>query len=219
MRQAVVVLGLAVTLAATGISNVAAQIRWGNPSAPREGACFYEDADFRGRSFCVTGNVPDMPDGMNDRISSMRLFGRTEVVVFKNGRFNGSSARFSTDVRNLKHEGWNDRISSIRVSRSSGSWDGGGRPPVWGGAVMPRAGACFFRDVNFHGQAFCLARGTSHRSLPPGFNDQISSIRVRGANVMIYSNVDFGGRSRQIESDLSNVGGSWNDRISSIRVF
>jgi hypothetical protein len=206
-------------LAATGRSNVTAQIRWGNPNAPRDGACFYEDADFRGRSFCVSENVPDLPDGMNDRISSMRLFGRTEVVVFKDGRFRGSSTRFSTDVRSLEREGWNDRISSIRLSRGSPSWDGGGSPPIWGGAVMPREGACFFKNDNFRGQAFCVPRGGSYRSLPPGFNDRITSIRVRGARVQIFSDVDFGGRSRRLGSDVPNVGDSWNDRISSIRVF
>ena len=219
MRNARAALALAVMLGATGQSNVTAQIRWGNPNAPREGACFYEDADFRGRSFCVSDNVPDLPDGMNDRISSMRLFGRTEVVVFKDGRFRGSSTRFSTDVRNLKNEGWNDRISSIRVSRGSPSWDGGGHPPVWGGAVMPREGACFFTDADFRGQAFCVSRGGSYRSLPSGFNDRITSVRVRGARVEIFSDVDFAGRSKRIDSDVSNVGGSWNDRISSIRVY
>ena len=57
------------------------------------------------------------------------------------------------------------------------SW-GGGRPPVWGRADMPRAGACFFKDAGFRGQVFCIPRGGSYSSLPPGFNDQITSIGV-----------------------------------------
>jgi hypothetical protein len=221
MRKAHLALALAVFLGGTGRANLTAQIRWGNPNAPREGACFYEDADFRGRSFCARAgeHILEMPPGMNDHISSIRLFGRTEIVVFKNVRFRGSSARFATDVRNLQREGWNDIISSIRVSPGAPSWGGGGRPPVWGSTPMPREGACFFRDVGFRGQSFCLQRGDSYRSLPPGFNDQITSIRVRGANVVIFSDVDYGGRSRRVDSDVANMGGSWNDRISSIRVF
>jgi hypothetical protein len=221
MRNAQLAFALVVLLGGTGRSTLTAQIRWGNPNAPRDGVCFYEDADFRGRSFCATAreNIPDMPPGLNDHISSLRLFGRTEVVVFRDVRFRGSSARFATDVRNLQREGWNDIISSVRVSAGSPSWGGGGRPPVWGRGAMPREGACFFSDVGFRGESFCVSRGDSYRSLPPGFNDRISSIRVRGANVMIFSDVDYGGRSRRVNSDVTSISGSWNDRISSIRVF
>ena len=89
--------------------SMSAQIRWGNPETPRDGVCFYEDADFRGRWFCArTGDdLSEMPRGMNDRISSIRIFGRTEVEVFKDIRYRGTSARFATDVRNLQREGWN----------------------------------------------------------------------------------------------------------------
>ncbi len=206
-------------LAPTGASRVAAQVRWGSPEAPREGVCFYEDADFRGRSFCARAGeeVADLPRGMNDRISSIRLFGETEVVVYADGRFRGRSARFATDVRNLQREGWNDAISSVRVSSGS-RWDRR-RGPEWGRFEMPREGACFFRDAGFRGEAFCVARGGSYASMPPGFNDQISSIRVRDANVIIFSDGEFGGRSRRIDSDVPNLGEGWNDRISSLRVY
>jgi hypothetical protein len=57
---------------------------------------------------------------MNDQISSIRTFGRgIEVTVFQDGRFNGRAGRFD-DVRNLRREGWNDRISSIRVDSPGG---------------------------------------------------------------------------------------------------
>jgi peptidase inhibitor family I36 len=223
MRNARLALALAVVVGVTGRSNVAAQIRWGNPEAPRDGVCFYEDADFRGRSFCARAgeDIPEMPRGMNDRISSMRLFGPTEVVVFRDSRFRGESARFWTDVRNLRREGWNDIVSSVRVSRESSSWGGrGGRRPEWGrSADMPREGACFFKDEGFRGESFCVPRGASYPTLPAGFNDQITAVRVRGAIVMIFSDSDYRGQSRRINSDVANVGDSWNDRISSIRVF
>jgi hypothetical protein len=221
MRNAQVALALAVVLGATGRSTATAQIRWGNPDDPREGVCFYENADFRGRSFCldVRESISEIPRGLNDEISSIRLFGRTEVVVFKDVRFRGPSARFATNVRDLQREGWNDIISSIRVSRGSRSWGEDGRQPVWGRADMPREGACFFKDTEFRGESFCVPRGGSYPSLPPGFNDQITSIRVRGANVLIFADVDYRGESSRLESDVDNVGDSWNDRISSIRVF
>jgi hypothetical protein len=101
-------------------STVTAQ-GWGSEPPPGEGVCFYQDADYHGDYFCVrTGeDLSSLPSGMNDRISSIRIFGRAEVTVFKDSRFEGRSARFNTDVRNLKHEDWNDLISSLRVRYAS----------------------------------------------------------------------------------------------------
>jgi len=114
---------------AAGSSPLLAQ-RWGQGDVPREGACFYKDPNFRGDYFCVeTGDgLGFVPDGMNDKISSMRLFGRVEVTVFRDVRFAGRSERFDGDIRNLKSEGWNDLISSIRVRRESGGGGNFGRP-------------------------------------------------------------------------------------------
>jgi hypothetical protein len=110
----VALLAGAVLLAATP---VAAQ-RWGRERRPQAGACFYEDSNYRGDYFCVRlgDSLSSLPDGMNDRISSVQVFGRGEVVIFQDHRFRGRSRRIDRDVRNLKSEGWNDRISSLRVS-------------------------------------------------------------------------------------------------------
>jgi hypothetical protein len=98
-----------------------------------EGACFYYDADYRGRSFCVEAGDESrsIPDGLEDRISSIRIFGRVEVTVYKDKRLKGDSRRFDRDVRNLRDEGWNDRISSLSVDRRHGGFGGGygPRPP------------------------------------------------------------------------------------------
>jgi hypothetical protein len=56
---------------------------------------------------------------MNDQITSIQIFGRAEVTVFQDSRFEGRSTRFNYDVRDLKREGWNDLISSFRVEGSS----------------------------------------------------------------------------------------------------
>jgi hypothetical protein len=119
------VVGVLVMLAAPAAS---AQPRWGRPRTPQAGACFYRDADFRGDFFCVSAgeDLSVLPDGMNDQISSIRTFGGIEVTVFQNGRYSGRSERFDSDVRNLRDRGWNDLLSSLRVSRSSGGGNGFG---------------------------------------------------------------------------------------------
>lgn len=207
---------VAVVLAST---SVAAQVRWGRAAVPRNGACFYEHADYQGQYFCIRRgeDVGVLPEGMNDRISSIRLFGDAEVILFQDGRFRGESARFATDVRDLQRVGWNDAVSSLRVG--GGSWQGRGRAPVWGRPSVPREGACFYAEADFRGEYFCVPRGASYAELPRGFNDRITSIRVMGARVMIFGDVDYRGPSVRVESDVDNLGRRWNDRISSFRVY
>jgi hypothetical protein len=111
-------------LAVIGAPVVGAQ-SWGRPDSPRAGACFYRDANFRGDYFCVNAgrDYSSLSSDMNNQISSIRLFGGAEVTIFQDTRFNGRSRDFRGDVRNLKDDGWNDRLSSLRVR---GGYNGGG---------------------------------------------------------------------------------------------
>jgi hypothetical protein len=99
-----------------------AQPRWGRSGTPRSGACFYRDFNFRGDYFCAAPgeHIAFLTGGMNDQISSIRTFGDTEVTLFQDPRFRGRWTRLEGNVRNLRSEGWNDRLSSIRVSRGWG---------------------------------------------------------------------------------------------------
>ena len=213
---------------------VSAQPRWGSERVPSQGACFYEDANFHGKYFCARPGerLSSLPAGMGDKISSVRIFGGTEVTVFKDANMRGRSARFIGDVRNLKGEGWNDQISSLDVTsgRDYSGYGGNGRgrgrgwgsnqTPVWGrNERMPSEGACFYEDANYRGQYFCVPRGATYTSLPRGFNDKISSVRVFGAEVRIFQDRDFHGRSREIRGDVANLRGDWKDDVSSLRVF
>jgi hypothetical protein len=103
-----------------------AQLRWGRPTVPRDGACFYRDAGFRGDYFCVRAgeDLPYIPGGLNDEISSIRTFGRAVVTVYRDRRFSGRAERFGEDVWNLRNIGWNDRLSSLRVDSWRGYGDG-----------------------------------------------------------------------------------------------
>ena len=112
----------ALVVALCGVSAGVTQAqRFGRGQTPAAGACFYENVDFQGDYFCVRAGdvVESLPRDMNDRISSIRTFGRVEVSVFQDSQFNGRGARFE-DVNDLRRQGWNDRISSIRVESLEG---------------------------------------------------------------------------------------------------
>ena len=106
-------------------ASATAQPRWGRPSFPRDGACFYRDTNYRGDYFCTDQDISVLPNGMNDQITSIRTFGNVEVTIYQEGRFRGRSTQLRGDVRNVGDD-WNDKISSVRVRGASRS--GGYRP-------------------------------------------------------------------------------------------
>ncbi len=81
----------------------------------------------------------------------------------------------------------------------------------------------------FSGDYFCMKAGDRWPSLPHGFNDQISSIRVfHGALVQVFENGGFTGRRLRVDHDVDSLvrarlpgdpAKSWNDRISAIAVY
>lgn len=91
---------------------------------------FYEHADFRGGS--ITVHVGDSLENLgrahftngervNDRISSIRVEGNADVLVYRDAGFRGEALKIDHSVRNLRDDlsGWNDEISSVRVVRES----------------------------------------------------------------------------------------------------
>jgi hypothetical protein len=105
----------------------------------------------------------------------------------------------------------------------------GHRPPMPGGPTWGHnAGACFYKEINYAGEYFCMRRGETYPNLPPGYNDRISSIKViRGAEVTIFNDSNFGGRRGTTRRDIANMKAwrtqddpsrTWNDRISAIQV-
>jgi hypothetical protein len=217
MRHRISFLAFVVCVLVTATA-VSAQ-RWGRGRAPQTGVCFFEHENFEGRSFCLGPNetVASMPQDMRDAISSIRIMGRAEVTVFRDDGFRGPSAYLTTDAHNLTNDGWNDTISSIRVNTNRLGWNS--RGPAWGRGAQQRPGACFYEHANYEGQYFCMPRGAAYSEVPAGFNDTVSSIRIFDSGVQIYVDGGFRGRSQRVTSDVPNLEGFWNDKMSSIRIF
>jgi len=209
---------------------------WDQGEAPRSGACFYEHPNFAGRHFCapVGASSRMVPENMNDRISSIRIFGDAAVTVFKDRDFRGDRRHFGRDRNDLREAGWNDRISSFRIEERRDRDDRGeregrggpyrdereGRELRWGRPEAPRSGACFYENPNFEGRYFCAAIGDSTGMVPEGMNDKVSSIRIFGdAEVAAFKDANFRGEARVFGRDMRDLrGAGFNDRISSFRV-
>ncbi len=161
----------------------------------RSGACFFTDADFRGESFCVDAGqrIGQVPGGFSDRISSVRIFGRTEITLYQDRDFGGPSLRLRDDVANLQSyqvspgHSWNDRASSIDAGgRNGGGWDRGhdrdrdhdwdrdhdrDRDHDWDRDhdrdQDRRAEHTSLKEANFQGEKFCVDKGDRVGSMPP----------------------------------------------------
>src|SRR5262245_26263904 len=117
-----------------------AQPRWSRERPPETGACFYEDANYQGRYFCMRPGerVGTLPAAMTDRIASVRLIGGAEITIFRDSELRGRSARFLTSVRDLRREGWRGQISSLEVVTSYARRDGYYARAPEGGGVRGR---------------------------------------------------------------------------------
>jgi hypothetical protein len=209
---------LAICALLAGSADAVAQIQ-GRPAPPRNGVCFYDDVNYGGDYFCVNTNDSNGLLEMNDRISSIRVFGNAEVIVFEHRNLTGRSLTINSDISDLRPSGWNDMITSFRTQPSTSR---GATPQAnrWGRPATPANGACFYDNVNFEGEYFCARVGEHLDMVPDGTNDRISSIRLFGnAEVVVYRDRDFGGTSQWFDvSDPDLRESGWNDTISSYQV-
>jgi hypothetical protein len=215
-----------------------AQRNYNRPDPNQDQICFYTDENFRGASFCAGPgqSMRNIGNRFNDQISSIRIPRRMEVTIYDDENFGGARQTYTEDVANLGS--WNDRFTSFTISGGSrsGGYDPDRRDPDRRDPDRrdldrrndgngpdrrinePRNGACFYVNEDFRGQSFCLNSGQSERNVGGRFNDRISSIRVFGrARVTVYTEENYGGRSRNFDRDIQNLRGL-NDRITSIRV-
>lgn len=84
----------------------------------RDRVCVFEDANFGGRSQCW--EIDEEEDnlagtGWNDRISSIRVFGRARVEVYRDARYRGERLRLDRDAPDLGAMNWGDQISSFQI--------------------------------------------------------------------------------------------------------
>ena len=123
---------------------------------------------------------------------------------------------------------WAGRISSIQVNFRP-DYFRRGRELRWGHMEVPRSGACFYRGPGFQGDYFCVSSGEGYDSLPPGFNDSISSIRILGnSEVVAFNDPGYTGIRIHLRNDVPDLRAwrtqdnpykNWGDRISSIHVL
>jgi hypothetical protein len=86
--------------------------------------------------------------------------------------------------------------------------------------------AAFYSDIEFAGET--LRAGNDLSFVGSGWNDRISSVHVPvGRTVVLYEHIAYGGASLTLSRDEVDLrllpgpspSGTWNDAVSSVRVF
>ena len=84
----------------------------------RDRICVYEDVNYGGRSQCWNADEEERNlngRGWNDRISSIRVYGRARVEIYRDADFHGGRIRLDRDTPDLGTINWSDQISSFQV--------------------------------------------------------------------------------------------------------
>jgi len=90
---------------------------------PRSGACFFKNVNFTGDYFCSDrgSNIPQVK--LDDEITSIQIFGRATVTIYKDPNFSGPQATTDQSIPDLHrwqmpnnpNLNWDNRISSARI--------------------------------------------------------------------------------------------------------
>jgi hypothetical protein len=173
----------------------------------------YEDCGFRGqRSVLTEGSFRNYQLGIgNNEISSIRVPFGWIVTVYEHDNFQGQSYAFNGSIECLP-PGWNDRISSIRVTRRNQNNNSNNYYNADDQVTV-------YRDCYFKSESKSFAEGNfRHNELGVG-NDKISSLKIpRGWIVTVFENDNFEGASQVFTHTVECVPQNWNDRISSMRI-
>jgi hypothetical protein len=161
-----------------------------NRNAPRDGACFYVGYNFSGESFCLNSgqSANAVPSNFNDRIRSIRVFGRARVQFYNAANFggpSGSTSRDISDLRSLRLPGdntgrnWETRISSVQIGGGGGGRDDRGG---WGrdrdhNRDNDRDHDGRWRDHNNPTTVSCSSNGNPHRQFCSS-QGRLSSVRL-----------------------------------------
>lgn len=204
-----------------GLAGLAPQDAAAQARNSRDRVCVYEHAGYGGWEQCY-GVGEDARDLGNRRngISSVRIFGRAEVVLFEHPDFQGNEVVIDRDVSDLRRlKRWNDQTDSLQVEKA-----GFGSRPKPGQRRDDRV--CVYQHTDYRGNSQCFDAGEDMPNLKDiGWNDGISSIRVfSGSTVAVYEDSDYRGQRLIVERDIPDLtkvqargGWSWNDQISSLR--
>jgi mannan endo-1,4-beta-mannosidase len=107
--------------AATETTGATSAEAGGDTAAPSTPVCFFSDANYAGKSFCVGAGSADLPSDWNDVISSVKVASGYRVDLYADIGAGGRKLSLIADEPNLPICFFNDTASSYRVGNDTPS--------------------------------------------------------------------------------------------------
>jgi len=174
------------------------------------GITVFRDRDFQGSAATYTYNVPNLArTGFNNMISSVRVGPGERWEICDLPNYGGQCVVVFGQESDLRQNGWNDRISSLR--RVGGGGGGGGIPP----GPSPSGSLVLFNSPNYRGQSATYNQATPNlRSA----NNRAQSATVSGGEWQLCEGVNFTGRCVRLSRSSPNLADQgMRNRVSSVR--
>jgi hypothetical protein len=203
-------LALAVALAISAFS-LDASAQWRDRGyGGYDGITVFEDPNFRGDSRTFRSEIADLRrQGLNDRISSLEIYGNQAWEVCRDIDFSGPCRVFTSSVNDLRAAGWNDRISSMRAvgyaGNNNGWWGNGryGNNGRWGNTSRnPQARLVLYDRTNFRGDARSVVNGANNLG---SAGDRARSVQVYGGTWELCDGAFGNGRCVTVSQSVSDV--------------
>jgi len=161
------------------------------------------DDNVNARRFC--DDIPFVWGDYHDQISSMQLTSGCKVYAYSDTMMSGDLKVYSGSVAHLG--AWNNKISSLRFVRSDSD-------KCW---------VKFYKNAAYGGNPYYFFT----QDQPILYNDAwesgdsaFSSFKLKdGCQIKLYKGSKYTGYSKSFSSSQSFVGDTFNDQISSFRMF
>ncbi|WP_157603946.1 peptidase inhibitor family I36 protein [Rhizobacter sp. Root1221] len=100
---------------ASGDSAAALEATVEAAEAAADPVCYFEHANYQGKSFCGSADNNWLGNAWNDRISSVKVKAGYKLQLFQHIAYGGRSVTLTADSANLGGQGFNDTASSLKV--------------------------------------------------------------------------------------------------------
>jgi hypothetical protein len=165
--------------------------------------CVYDFPNYMGPSTCVNAgtSMKAISGFWNNRVTSLRTFGGASIRLCDLANYGGFCNVFSSNQPALG-AGLNNKATSYDVM-----------PP------QPRR-VCVYAQPNYQGASVCVNAGVSAPSVPPIWNDKVSSLKVfGGARIRLCRHPGFGGFCNVFSTHIPMLGAALNDQASSYQTW
>jgi hypothetical protein len=183
-----------------------------------DGVTVFEDCYYGGRSYTLRpGRYDARQLGVgNDEISSIKVPSGFRITVYGDGGFSGGQRSFTREVNCLGSD-WNDKISSVEVSRGTGGDYDYNHSSNYNNNEL---GVTFYEKSWFGGRSRTYGTGSYNLDDYDGLDRNVSSIKIEnGYTLTVWDEPGQRGNRYTFTGSSGNLNlNGWNDRIRSFSI-